>query len=174
MIMKKTIDKVKICGKWIEIWFKESSEIEYDYSCKTYMLWNLVNSNESLIDRIYSDGFKGLELEYENEAPNHPIALTKKENDDFSVFKQHELNLNDWSAFSDVLLEAKAAAFPEKQDEIFDEGIDYSIEELQIYFNDLPNSIQMTGLEWGLSDTVFRDEAYNWYKEKLMEGNYLI
>ena len=93
MIMKKTIDKVKICGKWIEIWFKESSEIEYDYSCKTYMLWNLVNSNESLIDQVYSDGFKGLELEYEDESPNHPIALTKKEN---------ELNLDYWGSFHDM------------------------------------------------------------------------
>jgi hypothetical protein len=42
----------------------------------------------------------------------------------------------------------------------------YSDLEVQDCFNSLPAHIQFIAFEWGSSDTVFRDEAYTFLKNK--------
>jgi len=45
-------------------------------------------------------------------------------------------------------------------------NVSHSEDKLKEIFYTLPKNIQMTAMEWGLSDTVFRDEAYVFIKEK--------
>ncbi len=40
--------------------------------------------------------------------------------------------------------------------------IELNTEQLKAVFEILPEHIKGTGIQWGLSDTVFRDEAYEW------------
>ncbi len=40
----------------------------------------------------------------------------------------------------------------------------YTVGELRAAYDVLPDHIKFTALEWGLSDTEFRDSAYVWFK----------
>jgi len=44
-------------------------------------------------------------------------------------------------------------------------------EKLKEIFLTLPQNIQIIALQWGLSDTVFRNEAYSFIKVKRYGGN---
>jgi len=59
-----------------------------------------------------------------------------------SLFENYE----DYDDFHDVVYEAS--------------GISHPKEKLIALFLKLPHRIQMTAVEWGLSDTVFGDEVY--------------
>jgi len=50
-------------------------------------------------------------------------------------------------------------------------GVSHSNEKLKEIFYTLPKDIQMIALQWGLSDTVFGDEAYVFIKEKINGQN---
>jgi Tfp pilus assembly protein PilN len=39
------------------------------------------------------------------------------------------------------------------------------VEQLKMIFSRLPRHVQMTALQWGLSDTVFRDQAFVYLRE---------
>jgi len=61
-----------------------------------------------------------------------------------------------WHAFHDAVLNSS--------------GISHSKEELRELFLTLPMNIQMTAFEWGLGDTVFRDEVYEHITEEIKGG----
>ena len=42
---------------------------------------------------------------------------------------------------------------------------DKSTEELKTIFGMLPLDIQCSAVSWGLADTIFRDEAYEWLEK---------
>lgn len=50
-------------------------------------------------------------------------------------------------------------------------GVSHSNEKLKQIFFTLPKHIQMIAIQWGLSDTVFGDEAYIFIKEKVNGQN---
>lgn len=50
-------------------------------------------------------------------------------------------------------------------------GVSHSNEKLKKIFFTLPKHIQMIAIQWGLSDTVFGDEAYIFIKEKVNGQN---
>ena len=43
-------------------------------------------------------------------------------------------------------------------------------EELESIFNTLPSHLKHLAYEWGMNDTVFRDDTYVYLKEKLENG----
>jgi hypothetical protein len=43
-----------------------------------------------------------------------------------------------------------------------------SREELEKIFNDLPEDMKLDAFMWGMSDTLWRDNFIDYYKEKLM------
>lgn len=49
--------------------------------------------------------------------------------------------------------------------EVFDYDRPLSDVEVIYYWNFLPKHIKMTALEWGGGDTVFRDNAYEWFEK---------
>ena len=57
-----------------------------------------------------------------------------------------------WCAFHDVVIETS--------------GCSLSPKELRIVFEALPRHIRDIAHSWSLSDTVFRDSAYTYLKEK--------
>lgn len=66
------------------------------------------------------------------------------------------LEQEDFDAMHDVILE------------VFDESP--SQEQIQLIWNDLPEHIQGLAIQWGANDTVFRDNLYEFLKEK-EDGN---
>jgi hypothetical protein len=66
------------------------------------------------------------------------------------LFGTDEKGYKDWLSFHDVLAEITPR--------------EYTLEECRVAFDRLPDNIQFLALEWGLSDTVFRDDAYVWLK----------
>jgi len=62
-----------------------------------------------------------------------------------------------WEGFHDVVVD------------IFSAEEEISMEILKALFQQLPEHIQHIALEWGLSDTVFRDEAYAYIVSQLNE-----
>lgn len=63
---------------------------------------------------------------------------------------------NEWASFHDVLTEVFLELGWMKKGE----GLDFSIESMIEIFNSLDPHTRAIAHEWGLSDTVFRDEAY--------------
>ena len=59
-----------------------------------------------------------------------------------------ELEQEDFNAMHDVIFEVV--------------GIKPTNNEIQIFWNQLPEDIQGTAIQWGTSDTVFRDNLYEW------------
>lgn len=59
-----------------------------------------------------------------------------------------ELEREDFDAMHDVIFEVK--------------GYKPTDEEIQKIWDSLPEEIQGTALQWGCSDTVFREELYDW------------
>lgn len=43
--------------------------------------------------------------------------------------------------------------------------IEFNTEQLKAVFEILPKHIKGTGIQWGLSDTVFRDKTYEWLEK---------
>jgi hypothetical protein len=46
-------------------------------------------------------------------------------------------------------------------------GYEYTNEELQTVWDNLPEDIQGTAIQWGTNDTVFRDNMYEHLENKL-------
>lgn len=70
----------------------------------------------------------------------------------------YEFSDSDLRAFYDVCYDAL--------------GKELNTEQLKKVFDILPETVRMTGIQWGLSDTVFRDYAYEWLeKSKELAGN---
>jgi len=46
-------------------------------------------------------------------------------------------------------------------------GYEYTNEELQTVWDNLPEHIQATAIQWGTNDTVFRDNMYEHLENKL-------
>ena len=57
------------------------------------------------------------------------------------------------NSFHDVLVELKAR--------------DYSDDELKAAFDQLPIPIQDVAFQWGLADTVFRDDAFVFFRDSM-------
>lgn len=66
--------------------------------------------------------------------------------------KFEETDPTEWASFHDTVLEATEQ--------------DASQDELERIFETLPEQVQGIAGLWGLSDSVFRDEAYVFLKEK--------
>lgn len=62
-----------------------------------------------------------------------------------------ELEVDDLNAMHDVILEAL--------------GIEPTEQQILEYFNMLPDHIKGTAIAWGTSDTIFRDEMFEWLEE---------
>jgi hypothetical protein len=62
------------------------------------------------------------------------------------LFRIEDFDKQEWASFHDVVFEAT--------------GKSMGMEELKEIFNSLSHHTKMTAFEWGLSDTVFRDDAY--------------
>jgi hypothetical protein len=60
---------------------------------------------------------------------------------------------SEWESFHDVILELT--------------DISYSKETLKDMFRCLPKHVQHIAFEWGLSDTVFRNEAYSYINDEI-------
>lgn len=63
-----------------------------------------------------------------------------------------ELEQEDFNAMHDVIFKVV--------------GIKPTNNEIQIFWNHLPEGIQNTAIQWGTSDTVFRDNLYEWLETK--------
>ena len=61
-----------------------------------------------------------------------------------------QLEKEDFDTLHDVILNAL--------------NIETSEEEITEYFMELPREIIGTAVSWGIDDTVFRDEMYEWLK----------
>lgn len=66
-----------------------------------------------------------------------------------------ELEKEDFDALHDVVLEVT--------------DYEYSNEELQTVWDNLPEDIKGTAIQWGTNDTVFRDNMYEHLENKLKE-----
>jgi len=62
-----------------------------------------------------------------------------------------ELEQKDFDAIHDVVLEAL--------------DIEPTQEQIQKLWDGLPEDIQGTAIQWGTSDTVFRDNLYEWLEK---------
>ena len=62
-----------------------------------------------------------------------------------------ELEQEDFNAMHDVILEAL--------------NIKPTNEQIQKIWNGLPEDIQSIAIQWGTSDTVFRDNLYEWLEK---------
>ena len=69
------------------------------------------------------------------------------------MLAMYEFDNNDWASFHDALWEAD----PENKK--------FTQEELEVLFMQLPQSTQYEAFLWGMSDTEWRENVYNWYKE---------
>lgn len=63
----------------------------------------------------------------------------------------NKFDRDDWNAFHDVVY-----------DVLGEPPDDYKLGAL---FAVLPEHIQMKAVEWGMGDSVFRDDAYLWFQE---------
>ena len=66
-----------------------------------------------------------------------------------------ELEKEDFDVLHDVVLEVT--------------DYEYSNEELQTVWDNLPEDIKGTAIQWGTNDTVFRDNMYEHLENKLKE-----
>lgn len=56
---------------------------------------------------------------------------------------------------------------PGFQDALYEAfGREFSEEEALVKFEELPRHTQFIAYEWGMNDTVFRDEAYSFFMSK--------
>ena len=62
-----------------------------------------------------------------------------------------ELEVDELNAMHDVILEAL--------------GIEPTEQQILEYFNMLPDHIKGLAMQWGTSDTVFRDDMYVWLEK---------
>ena len=62
-----------------------------------------------------------------------------------------ELEVDELNAMHDVILEAL--------------GIEPTEEQILDFFNMLPDHIKGLAMQWGTSDTVFRDDMYVWLEK---------
>jgi hypothetical protein len=69
-----------------------------------------------------------------------------------------EFNKNDWNHFHDVILNATWNTTKTK----------LSQTELEKLFFELPTELQEDAKEFGMNDTVWRDNVYEWYIENKM------
>lgn len=63
---------------------------------------------------------------------------------------------NDWNHLHDCILEATWNTDKKKCTQ----------EELEAIYELLPQHLQLLAIEWGMNDTVFRDDVIEWYKSE--------
>ena len=67
-----------------------------------------------------------------------------------------------------VTVELEREDFGVLRDVVFEvTGYEYTNEELQTVWDNLPEDIKGTAIQWGTNDTVFRDNMYEHLENKL-------
>jgi hypothetical protein len=67
-------------------------------------------------------------------------------------------SLAEWDAFHDVIADLMTVKKIDDKTLLLPES-------LLTIFNQLPEGVKATSIEWGMGDTVFRDLAYEWLAE---------
>jgi hypothetical protein len=71
-----------------------------------------------------------------------------------------------------VTVELEKEDFDAMHDVIFDiTEVKPTNEQIQKLWDEMPECIKGTAYNWGCSDTVFRDNMYDWLEEHYNEGN---
>ncbi len=71
---------------------------------------------------------------------------------DKTVVIEKTFDSHDWACFHDAILDATDKSYTQK--------------ELEKLFEELPENIKMTAIQWGMSDTVFGDDVYVHFSPK--------
>lgn len=83
--------------------------------------------------------------------------LSLVDNWEFKDFDKH-----DWDSMHDCIINAS-------WDDSKKGGLSLSVDELKKLFKELPKEMQADARKWGMSDTTWRDNLYEWYQKNFMK-----